>query len=322
MSNEPLHDSPTVPLWKSAIEEPVSLQNEDMSTPAEPIVETAVEHLPEEMPSSEPSLVETAPVDQEPEAALEVDAPPPIDSRPLDSRPPIDDPAQGYHLTIHELPQDLRPRERLAYAGPASLSTAELLAIILRTGGRGENVLRMSERVLTHFGGMKGLGQANFQELCNIHGVGEAKAAQIQSALELGKRLLVAAPNELPRIHTPIDIANMLMLEMGLLEQEQLRVVLLDSRNQVLRISTVYSGNLNMAVVRVGEIFRDAIRANSAAIILVHNHPSGDPRPSPEDTQTTRMVVDAGILLDIEVLDHLIIGDRCYVSMKEKGLGF
>lgn len=298
MNNEPLHDSAPTPLWKTAIGDPTSLQDSELER-----LDLNTQAFTEHAPRIE------APV-QEPEMPSSLDG------------QTIDDPAQGYHLTIQELPQDLRPRERLAYAGPASLNTAELLAIILRTGGRGENVLRMSERVLTHFGGTKGLAQATFQELCNVHGVGEAKAAQLQSAFELGKRLLVAAPNELPRIQTPVDIANMLMLEMGLLEQEQLRVVLLDSRNQVIRIATVYRGSLNAAVVRVGEIFRDAIRANSASIILVHNHPSGDPRPSPEDAHTTRMIVDAGNLLDIDVLDHLIIGDRCFVSMKEKGIGF
>lgn len=300
MSEHSLHDSKSTPLWKSAIEEPQST--------ATPITE---QHAAS---NGTPADVAPSTVSDLHRADDESITPP--------MPPPQTTPAENYHYTIQDLPLDLRPRERLAYAGAGSLNNAELLAIILRTGQRGENVLRMSERILLHFGGMKGVAQATFEELCNVHGVGEAKAAQIQSALEFGKRLLVAAPTELPRISTPIDIANMLMLEMGLLEREELRVVLLDSRNHVIKIATVYHGSLNTAVVRVGEIFREAIRANSAAVILVHNHPSGDPRPSPEDTHTTRLVVEAGALLDIDVLDHLIIGDRCFMSMKEKGLGF
>lgn len=227
-----------------------------------------------------------------------------------------------YTPMIRDLPVDLRPRERLAYAGASALNTAELLAIILRVGGRGENVIRMAERLLTQFGGLPGLAQAGFDELCNQHGMGEAKATQIKAALELGRRLLVAAPQERLQVRSPGDVANLLMAEMGLLEQEHLRTVLLDTKNHVQRVSTVYVGSLNAAVVRVGEVFREAIRANSAAIIVVHNHPSGDPTPSPEDVRVTEMIVQAGHLLDIEVLDHLVIGHNRYVSLKERGLGF
>jgi DNA repair protein RadC len=230
--------------------------------------------------------------------------------------------AVEYNLLIRDLPLDLRPRERMLYAGPGALSTAELLAIILRIGGRGENVIRMAERLLAQFSGVSGLAQATFDELCAAHGVGEAKATQIKAALELGKRLLVASPQERPQVRSPADVANLLMMEMGLLEQENLRTVLMDTKNFVLRVHTVYAGSLNTAVVRVGEIFREAIRANSAAIILAHNHPSGDPTPSPEDVRVTELIVEAGALLDIGVLDHLIIGRNRYVSLKERGLGF
>lgn len=227
-----------------------------------------------------------------------------------------------YTPMIRDLPMDLRPRERLAYAGASALNTAELLAIILRVGGRGENVIRMAERLLTRFGGLAGLAQAGFDELCSQHGMGEAKATQIKAALELGRRLLVASPQERLQVRSPGDVANLLMAEMGLLEQEHLRTVLLDTKNHVQRVSTVYVGSLNAAVVRVGEVFREAIRANSASIIVVHNHPSGDPTPSPEDVRVTEMIVQAGHLLDIEVLDHLVIGHNRYVSLKERGLGF
>jgi DNA repair protein RadC len=230
--------------------------------------------------------------------------------------------ATEYRPTIRELPVDLRPRERLAFAGPSALSTAELLAIILRVGGRGENVIRMAERLLGEFGGVAGLAQAPFDELRTHKGIGEAKAAQIKAALELGRRLQMAAPNERPQIRGPEDVANLLMLDMGLLEQENLRTLLLDTKNNVLRVTNVYTGSLNTAVVRVGEVFREAIRANCAAIIVVHNHPSGDPTPSPEDVQVTENLVAAGKLLDIEVLDHVVIGRNRYVSLKERGLGF
>ena len=145
---------------------------------------------------------------------------------------------------------------------------------------------------------------------------------QIKAALELGRRLLVTAPHERPQMRSPADAANLLMAEMSLLSQEHLRTVLLDTRNRVISIPTIYVGSLNTAQVRVGEMFREAIRANCAGMIVVHNHPSGDPTPSPEDVQVTRMIVEAGALLNIDVLDHLIIGRQRFVSLKERGLGF
>lgn len=227
-----------------------------------------------------------------------------------------------FQPTIKELPNDLRPRERLIFAGPGALSTSELLAIILRTGGQGENVMRMAERMLGHFGGVIGLAQASHEELCQEHGMGPAKAVQVRAALELGRRLMATSPADRPQIRSPADVANLLMLEMSLLEQEHLRTVLLDTKNFVTRVVTIYSGSLNTAVVRVGEVFRDAVRSNSAGLIVVHNHPSGDPTPSPEDVRVTEMIVEAGRLLDIDVLDHMVIGRNRYVSMKERGLGF
>lgn len=210
----------------------------------------------------------------------------------------------------------------MSYAGANALSSAELLAIVLRTGGIGENAMRMAERLLTHFGGLTGLAQASYDELCQLHNIGPAKAAQVQAAIELGKRILATAPQERVKVRTPADVANLLMLEMGLLEQEQLRTVLLDTKNHINRILTLYVGSLNTAVIRVGEIFREPVRANCASIMVVHNHPSGDPTPSPEDITVTKMIVEAGHLLDIDVLDHLIIGRNRFVSLKERGLGF
>ncbi|MGQ9625408.1 MAG: RadC family protein [Anaerolineae bacterium] len=227
-----------------------------------------------------------------------------------------------YHPTIKELPSEERPRERLMRYGAGALSNAELLAIILRVGVGGENVLALSARLLARYGSLDGLARAGFDELCAEKGVGEAKSAQLKAALELGRRLLISSPEERPQVRSPADAANLLLLEMGLLEQEQLRTILLDTRNHVLGIPTIYIGSLNTSVVRIGELFRQAIKANCAAIILVHNHPSGDPTPSPEDVHLTRQVIEAGKLLDIEVLDHLIIGRQRYVSLKERGLGF
>jgi len=227
-----------------------------------------------------------------------------------------------YRPMIRDLPQGERPRERLVHYGPGALSTAELLAIILRVGVTGENVVRVAERLLARYDGLPGLAQATISELCQEKGLGEAKAAEIKAALELGRRLLVAAPHERPQVRSPADAANLLMAEMSLLAQEHLRTVLLDTRNRVLSIPTIYVGSLNAAAVRVGEVFREAIRASAAGMIVVHNHPSGDPSPSPEDVQVTRMIVEAGALLSIDVLDHLVIGHQRFVSLKERGLGF
>ncbi len=228
----------------------------------------------------------------------------------------------GYHPTIKELPTSERPRERLLHYGASVLSNAELLAIIFRIGTRDENVIRMAERLLASFRGLAGLARASHAELTRERGIGPAKVAQLKAALELGKRLLVASPEERPQIRSPADAANLVMLEMGLLEQEELRVMLLDTKNRVLDLPTVYRGSLNTSLIRVGEVFRPAIRANCASFIVLHNHPSGDPMPSPEDISVTKEIVAAGKILDIDVLDHLIIGRQRFVSLKERGLGF
>lgn len=227
-----------------------------------------------------------------------------------------------YHTTIRELPASERPRERLEHYGAAALNNGELLAIILRTGVGGESVLDLARRLLVSFSGLGGIARASFGELVHEHGMGRAKAAQLLAAFELGKRLLVASPEERVQITSPADAANLLMPEMGLLEQEHLRTMLLDTKHHVLGSPTVYKGNVNTSVIRVGEVFREAVRQNCAALIVAHNHPSGDPTPSADDVRVTEQIVQAGKLLDIEVLDHLVIGRQRYVSMKERGLGF
>lgn len=223
---------------------------------------------------------------------------------------------------IQDLAEDERPRERLAHLGAQSLSTAELIAILLRVGVHGESAVQVGQRLLQTFGGLPGLHRASFSELCSQHGIAEAKAAQIQAAIELGRRLSLEAPQERPTIHGPGDAAGLVLYEMSALEQEELRVMLLDIRNRVLDVVSVYRGSLTSSQVRVGELFKHAIRRNAANIIVVHNHPSGDPTPSPDDVALTRAIIQAGKLLDIDLLDHLVIGAGRYVSLKERGLGF
>ncbi|MFQ5946531.1 MAG: DNA repair protein RadC [Anaerolineae bacterium] len=227
-----------------------------------------------------------------------------------------------YQAKVKELPEGERPRERLQQYGAEVLSTGELLAIVIGTGAKGEGVLTLAQRLQAEFQGLPGLARASFAEISQTHGIGLAKTARLKAALELGRRLQAAAPDDRPQIRSPADVAHLLQGEMGLLEQEEMRVLLLDTRSRVLAIPTVYKGSLNTTLVRIGELFREAIRANAAAVILVHNHPSGDASPSPDDVEITRQVTDAGRLLDIRLLDHVILAQAGYVSLKERGLGF
>ena len=227
-----------------------------------------------------------------------------------------------YLPTIKEMPASERPRERLQAYGESVLSTSELIAILLRTGIEGQSAINVASRLLKEHRGLAGLARCSFDQLANVKGLGPAKVAQLKAAFELGRRLLNESPEERPQIRCPADAANLLMSEMSLLEQEHLRTLLLDTKNRVLATREIYVGSLNTSLIRVGELFRPAIHANSAAVIIVHNHPSGDPTPSPEDVAVTHQIVEAGKLLDIEVLDHLIIGGQRWVSLKERGLGF
>jgi DNA repair protein RadC len=228
-----------------------------------------------------------------------------------------------YHpLRISDIDENERPRERLVHLGADSLSQAELLAILLRTGLPGENAVMVGHRLLTKFGGLHGLQRLSFEELCSEKGVGTAKACQIKAAIELGARLSRETPGEKPAIHSPADAANLVLYPMSALDQEELWLLLLDTRNRVMSTVQLYKGSTTSSQVRVGEIFKHAIRAGATSIIVVHNHPSGDPSPSPDDIAITRAITAAGKLLDIEVLDHLVIGTGRFTSMKEKGLGF
>jgi DNA repair protein RadC len=233
-----------------------------------------------------------------------------------------DEKRADYRPMIRDLPVPERPRERLARLGEGALSTAELLAIILRTGVGGLSVLDLATRLLSSYNGLPGLARASFDELMAEKGLGEAKTSQLKAALELGRRMLSISPEDRFVIRSPADVAQLLMAEMAHLAQEHFRVLYLDTRNRLLGTETVYVGSLNASHIRVGEVFRDAVKRNCAAIIVVHNHPSGDPTPSPEDVEVTRQLVAAGNLLDIDVLDHLVIGQQRFVSLRERGLGF
>jgi DNA repair protein RadC len=223
---------------------------------------------------------------------------------------------------IRDLPTGERPRERLMRVGEGALSTAELLAIILRTGVGGTSVLDIANVLMATYDGLPGLARASVAELMTENGVGEAKATQLKAALELGRRMLLASPDDRFIVRSPADVAQILMAEMSHLAQEHFQVLYLDTRNRLLGSDTVYVGSLNASHIRVGEVFREAVKRNCAAIIVAHNHPSGDPTPSPEDVEVTRQLVTAGDLLDIEVLDHLVIGQQRFISLRERGLGF
>ncbi len=220
------------------------------------------------------------------------------------------------------MPADERPRERLRMRGPEALTNAELVAILLRTGMSGENVVSVSQRLIARFEGLAGLGRASYGELAKERAMGGAKAAQLLAAIELGKRIVHASPEQRRVVKTPEDVYAMLFGEMALLEQEHLRVILLTTRNEVVCVKDVYKGNIGSVVVQVGNVFRDAVREACPSVIVVHNHPSGDPAPSAEDAALTKQMAEAGRLLGIELVDHIVIARRGFVSMRDRKLGF
>ncbi len=225
------------------------------------------------------------------------------------------------NLPLRDMPQSERPRERLMHYGAKNLSNAELLAIILRTGSAQENVVHLADRVLARFEGLAGLAQASYAQLDEIPGLGEAKIMQILALIELAQRINSRPVEYRPLISAAADAAALVM-DMAYLPQEHIRIILLDASRRVIAIPTVYIGTLQTSILRVAELFREAITRNSPAFILVHNHPSGDPSPSPEDIELTRTIIAAGELLDIQVIDHLIIGQQEWRSLKTMGLAF
>jgi DNA repair protein RadC len=229
-------------------------------------------------------------------------------------------PNPEYHVRIREIPSSERPRERLRDHGPAALSNAELLAIILRSGTSKQSVLTLAQSLLQRHHGLGGLARMSYAELLAEPGLGEAKAAEVRALFQLAARIQALEVGERAVIRSPQDVYALLGGEMAPLQQEHMRVLLINTRNQVLGVHEVYVGNVSSALVRPAEVFRDAVRQNSPSIIVVHNHPSGDPSPSPDDVNLTKQLVSAGQLLGIELLDHVVIGEARYASLKSLGL--
>lgn len=224
------------------------------------------------------------------------------------------------YITIREMPKEERPRERLMKYGPEVLKTSELLAIIIRTGQKGVSALDLANRLLRQYVTLRKLAKSSVEELCKVEGIGMAKAVEIKAAFELGKRLAAFTENERPSIHSPTDVVTLLMSEMKELDQEHVKALLLNTKNQVLSVHTIAIGGLNRISLHPRECFKKAIAENSCSIIIVHNHPSGDPQPSQEDIAISEQLKSAGDILGIKVLDHIILGDGKYISLKEKGL--
>ena len=224
--------------------------------------------------------------------------------------------------SVRELPPEERPRERLVARGAAGLSSAELIGLLWSSGARGSSVSAMAEDALVRCEGVAGLASASQRELERVPGVGPARAAQLTAAFELGRRAVLDWPSGRWTIRGPRDLASRLVADLGHQQREELRVVLLDTRNGVLAMPTVYRGNVSAALVRIAELFRDAVRLHASRLILVHNHPSGDPTPSADDLHMTAEAVAAGRLLDIAVLDHLVVGHGTWSSLRDRGVAF
>lgn len=222
-------------------------------------------------------------------------------------------------MKLRDFPQDEKPRERLLALGAESLSNHELLAILLRTGTKKESVLQLSNRLLQSFDGLRLLKEASVEELSSISGIGRAKAVHIMAALELGRRVHKLVYEDRYVIRTPEDGAKYLMEDLRFLNQEHFVVMFLNTKNQIIHKQTIFIGSLNASIVHPREVFKEAVKRSAASLICAHNHPSGDPSPSREDIEVTKRLCDCGKMIGIEVLDHLIIGDQKYVSLKEKG---
>ncbi|WP_425535944.1 RadC family protein [Bacillus methanolicus] len=220
---------------------------------------------------------------------------------------------------IRDFPEDERPRERFIQSGPESLSNHELLAILLRTGTKQESVLQLANRLLTHFEGLRLLKDATLEEITAIKGIGKAKGIQVLAAVEMGRRIANLCYDDRYVIRSPEDGAKYLMNDMRFLSQEHFVCLYLNTKNQVLHKQTIFIGSLNASIVHPREVFKEAFRRSAASIICAHNHPSGDPTPSREDIEVTKRLAECGKIIGIDLLDHLVIGENKYVSLKEKG---
>ena len=224
------------------------------------------------------------------------------------------------YLTIKELPAELRPRERLLAAGAASLSNIELLAILLRVGTKNTSAVELAAHLFARFEDLTGLLDASVEELSSVRGIGSVKAVQIKAALEMGRRLALMPSTQRFAIQSPDDAAALVMENMRYLDREHFKAIFLNIKNQVLALETISVGTLDSSIVHPRELFKAAIRKSSAGIILLHNHPSGDPTPSREDIEITKRFYKGGEILGISVLDHVIIGDNKFISLKAKGI--
>nr|WP_276569115.1 DNA repair protein RadC [Insulibacter thermoxylanivorax] len=223
------------------------------------------------------------------------------------------------HLTLRDLPQTDRPRERMLREGVQALSDAELLAVLLRTGTYKESAVTLAQRILKQAGGLKHIPEMSVVEMTKIKGIGEAKALQIHAGIELGRRLSQLTYGERPVIRSPRDAAALLMEELRYFQKEHFVVLFLNTKNHVIAKETLSMGSLNAAIVHPREVYRSAVKRGAASIICAHNHPSGDPTPSREDLALTHRLTEAGNIIGIDLLDHLIIGDGVFVSLKEQG---
>ncbi|MFD2116479.1 DNA repair protein RadC [Paenibacillus yanchengensis] len=222
-------------------------------------------------------------------------------------------------MLMKDIPSDERPRERLVQYGSEVLSHIELLAILLRTGTKQQSVMQLATKILTTSNGIHGLVDMTLEELMSVKGIGEAKAVQVLAGIELGKRLGRSKWNEDMIIRKPQDAAHLMMSELRHLPKEHFVCLFLNTKNYVIAKETMSIGTLNATLVHPRDVFRSAIKHNSASFICLHNHPSGDPAPSREDISLTTRLVETGKLVGIELLDHIIIGDGRFVSLKEQG---
>jgi DNA repair protein RadC len=222
-------------------------------------------------------------------------------------------------MMIRDVPKSERPRERLMQHGAEALSNQELLALLLGSGTRRESVMDLAGRLIQTFDGLKLLKDATVSELMDVKGIGEAKAVQMRAALEIGRRIKQFPVEETHVVRSPQDAADYMMEEMRHLKQEHFVALYLNTKNAVLHKKTIFIGSLNASLVHPREVFKEALRYSSASLICLHNHPSGIPEPSQEDIDVTKRLQETGRMLGVELLDHVIIGDRRYCSLKEKG---
>jgi DNA repair protein RadC len=224
--------------------------------------------------------------------------------------------------SISAVPAEDRPRERLARFGPDALSTAELIAVILGSGTKKIPIMQLAHEIVLRFGDLRRLSEATLSELCQIKGIGSAKAIQLKAALSLGPRVARQTTPQKYRIENPIQAYYLLKDELGKEKRELFVVILLDVKGQVICHEVVAIGTLSQALIHPREVFYPAIRHKASSLILAHNHPSGDPTPSVQDFEVTEKLINAGKMMNIPVFDHIIIGDSSYISLRQKGIRF